>query len=200
MKSMIAANVGFNRKRLSEQIQFKARKSKMHDCLMLWSQIIYRHRTASISPNIVRFYGARPEAERIVRFLINIFDIVRCPAKFRYYLKLHGARTALLGPLRVKWHRPGTVRCPGGARPAFAFIGRAPDAFCLKLISYDSNGVRAPYGAWPGIVRCLTSAKNFNKSFTKSADARPGTGRCFMSLTVTGEKRHFFAEVHIAFT
>ena len=27
--------------------------------LMLWSQIIYGHRTASISPKIVRFYGAR---------------------------------------------------------------------------------------------------------------------------------------------
>jgi len=27
--------------------------------LMLWSQIIYGHRTASSSPKIVRFYGAR---------------------------------------------------------------------------------------------------------------------------------------------
>ena len=27
--------------------------------LMLWSRIIYGHRTASISPKIVRFYGAR---------------------------------------------------------------------------------------------------------------------------------------------
>jgi len=27
--------------------------------VMIWSQIIYGHRTASISPNIVRFYGAR---------------------------------------------------------------------------------------------------------------------------------------------
>ena len=26
---------------------------------MLWSQIIYGHRTASISPKIVRLYGAR---------------------------------------------------------------------------------------------------------------------------------------------
>ena len=31
-------------------------------------------------------------------------------------------------------------------------------------------------------------------------DARPGTGRCVMSKTVTGEKRRVFAEVHIAFT
>ena len=28
------------------------------------------------------------------------------------------------------------------------------------------------------IVRCLTSARNFKKSLNKSADARPGTGRC----------------------
>jgi len=27
--------------------------------LMLWSQIIYGHRTVSISPKIVQFYGAR---------------------------------------------------------------------------------------------------------------------------------------------
>ena len=28
--------------------------------VILWSQIIYGHRAASISPTIVRFYGARP--------------------------------------------------------------------------------------------------------------------------------------------
>jgi len=38
--------------------------------------------------------------------------------------------------------------------------------------------VRAPYGARPGIVRCLTSVRNFQKSLKKSAVARPGTGRC----------------------
>jgi len=32
------------------------------------------------------------------------------------------------------------------------------------------------------------------------ADARPGTGRCFMSQNATGEKRHVFAEERIAFT
>jgi len=31
-------------------------------------------------------------------------------------------------------------------------------------------------------------------------DARPGTGRCFMSRTATGEKRRVFAEEHVAFT
>jgi len=34
---------------------------------------------------------------------------------------------------------------------------------------------RVPYGARPDIVRCLTSAKT---SLNKSADARPGIGRC----------------------
>ena len=41
-----------------------------------------------------RPYGARPAAGRIVPFFINFLDIVRCPVKFRYYLKFHGARTA----------------------------------------------------------------------------------------------------------
>ena len=51
---------------------------------------------------------------------------------------------------------------------------------------------RAVYGARPDIVRCLTSAKNIEKSLNKSADARPGTGRSFMSRTATGEKRRVF--------
>jgi len=80
--------------------------------LMLWSQIIYGHRTTSISPKIVRFYGARPAAGRIVRFL-NIFFIVRCLVKFRYYLKFHGASTAFgrvnEGKMTSTWHR----RVPG---------------------------------------------------------------------------------------
>jgi len=108
---------------------------------MLWSQIIYGHRTAFISPKnrtILRSpYGARPAAGRIVPFFIKCLDIVRCPVKLRNYLKFHGAR--LVGSTRIKWHRPGTVRCPDGARPAFAHIGRAPDDFSLKFISYDSN-------------------------------------------------------------
>jgi len=41
-----------------------------------------------------RPYGARPAAGRIVRYFIIFLDIVRCPVKFRYYLKFHGARTA----------------------------------------------------------------------------------------------------------
>jgi len=31
-------------------------------------------------------------------------------------------------------------------------------------------------------------------------DARPGTGRCCMSRTATGENRRVFADVYIAFT
>jgi len=60
--------------------------------LMLCLLIIYGHRTASISQKIVRFYGARTAAGRIVRFY-HFLDTVRCPVKFRYYLKFHGART-----------------------------------------------------------------------------------------------------------
>jgi len=79
---------------------------------------------------------------------------------------------------------------PGRRRLAFAYIGRAPDVFGLKFKSHDFNGDR------PGIVRCLKSAKNFENLFhisNKSADARPGTGRCFMSPTATSEQRRVFA-------
>ena len=104
-----------------------------------------------------RPYGPRPAAGRIVRFFIIFLDIVRCPVKFRYYLKFHGAR------------------------PAFSYIGRAPDDFYLIFISYDSNGAR------PGTVRCPAGHRTMSdkrqevsnqKSLNKSADARPGTGRC----------------------
>jgi len=98
----------------------------------------------------------------------SFLDIVRCPVKFRHCFKFHGARTAFG---RVIEGKKNIGRAPYGARPAFAHIGRAPDDFCLKFKSYDSNSAR------PGIVRCLTSARNFQKSFIKSADARPGTGR-----------------------
>ena len=149
---------------------------------MLWSQIIYGHRTASISPKIVRFYGARPAAGRIVRFLIILLDIVRCPVKFRYYLKFHGAHTAFgrviegkmtsAGHRTVSWqhsagvctHRTGTVRFL-----SFEIL--------YRTMSYNRQ--------------------EYRKSLNKSADARPGTSWCFMSRTATGEKRHVFAEEHI---
>ena len=47
---------------------FTALLSYMGNHLMLWSQIIYGHHTASITSKLVRFYGARPAAGRIVRF------------------------------------------------------------------------------------------------------------------------------------
>ena len=90
-----------------------------------------------------RPYGARPAAGRILRFFINFLDIVRCPVKFSYYLKFHGARTAFGRVNEGKMTSAGH-----GARPAFAHIARAPDDFCLIFISYDSNGAR------PGTVRC----------------------------------------------
>jgi len=98
--------------------------------VMLWSQIIYGHRMASFSPKIVRFNGARPAAGRIARFFLSFsLDIVRCPVKFRYYFKSTAPLRSLVGSLKVKWHRPGTVRC----LPAFAHIGRAPEDFFLNL-------------------------------------------------------------------
>jgi len=117
---------------------------------MLWSQIIYGHRTASISPKIVRFCGARTAPGRRQEESCDFWtflDIVRYPVKFRYYLKFHGARTAFGRFIEGKL-RPGTVRCPDGARAAFIHIGQAPDHFCLKHLSYDSNGAR------PGTVLC----------------------------------------------
>ena len=64
--------------------------------------------------------GARPAAGRIVRFFIKFLDIVRCPVKFRYYLKFHGARTAFgrvnEGKITSTGHRTGTGRCPSGHR------------------------------------------------------------------------------------
>ena len=79
-----------------------------------------KNRTILLSP-----YGARPAAGRIVRFFIIFLDIVQCPVKFRYYLKF---RTA---PVR-------RLHTSDGHRTIF----------CLKFISYDSNGAR------PDTVRC----------------------------------------------
>jgi len=131
---------------------------------------------AKIRTILRRPYGARPAAGRIVRFFINFSDIVRCPVKFRYYLKFHGTRTAFGRVTEGKITSAGRRTVPG--RRLHTSDGHRT-IFCLKFKSYDSNGDRpAPYGARPGIERCLTSARNFQKSLNKSADARPGTGRC----------------------
>ena len=38
----------------------------------------------------------RPAGGRKIRtiFFVNFLDIIRCPVKFSYYIKFHGARTA----------------------------------------------------------------------------------------------------------
>jgi len=79
---------------------------------------------------------------------------VRRPAGGRKILLAPVRR--LVGSLRVTRYRPGTVPCPDGARPAFAHIGRATDAFCIKTLSYDSNGAR------PGTVRCLAGHRTLS--------------------------------------
>jgi len=85
--------------------------------------------------------------------------------------------------MRVKWHRPCTVRCPGGARPAFAHIGRAPDDLCLKFISYDSNGVRLIFynaGRAPAdvfIYRHRTAPVQYVTTPEKILKNRPVPGR-----------------------
>jgi len=71
-------------------IQFQIHFPKQGDTyLMLWSQIIYGHRTVSLSQKIIRFYGA---AGRIIRFFYHFFR--HRTVKGRYYLKFYGARTA----------------------------------------------------------------------------------------------------------
>ena len=65
-----------------------------------------------------------PAAGNIVPFLFKCLDIVRCPVKYRYYLKFHGARTA--------FGRVNEGKMTSAGR-RFAHIGRAPDDFGLKL-------------------------------------------------------------------
>ena len=140
---------------------------------MLWSQIIYGHRTASISPKI------------------NFLDIVRCPVKFRYYLKFHSAHTAFGRVNEGKMTLAGHRTVPGWRPVTICTHRTGTGRFLFKI-----------YIVWfqRCIIRCLTSAGNFKKSLNKSADALPGIGQCFMSLTATGEKRRVFAVEHIAFT
>jgi len=123
-----------------------------------------------------RPYGARPAAGRIVRFLINFLDIVRCPVNFRYYLKFHGARTAFGRVTEDKITSAGHRTVPG--RRLHTSDGHRTIFDWDLYRTIPTVPVRVPYGARPGIVRCLTSARNFKKSLNKSADARPDTGRC----------------------
>ena len=135
--------------------------------LMLWSQIIYRHRTASIAQK--KSSCRRPGAVESYDFLVNFLDIIRCPVKLSYYIKFHGARTTFC------WVIEGTITSAGhrlhtsdGHRTIF-----------WKFNSYDFNGGRASYDVWK-------EQGTFENLFTS-----------FMSRTATGEKRRVFAEVHI---
>ena len=125
-------------------------------------------------------YGARPAAERIVRFLVKFLDIVRCPVKFRYYLKFHGARMTFgrvnEGKITSAGHRTVPGRRPAGV--CTHRTGTGPFLFKIYIVRFQQclSGHRTV--PRPGIVRCLTSAGNFQISLNKSADARPGTGRC----------------------
>ena len=106
---------------------------------MLWSQIIYGHRTASISP--VRLpAGGMKNRTNYHQFL----DIVRCPVKFRYYFKFHGARTAFgrvnKGKMTAAGHRTVPGRRPIGVCTQQAGAGR----FLFKI--YIVGFQRCPSG------------------------------------------------------
>jgi len=98
-----------------------------------------KNRTILRSP-----YGARPAAGRIVRFLINFLDIVRCPVKFRYYLKFYGARTAFgrvnEGKMTSAGHRTVPGRRPAGVCTHRTGTGR----FLFKM--YIVRFQRCPFG------------------------------------------------------
>jgi len=91
-----------------------------------------------------RPYGARPAAWRIVRFFYQVLDIVRCPVKFRYYLKFHGARTAFgrvnEGKMTSDGHRTVPGRRPVGVCTHRTGTGR----FLCKI--YIVGFQRCPVG------------------------------------------------------
>jgi len=119
------------------------------------------HKQSYISTTPVR----RPAGGRKKRTILGqLLDIVRCPVKFRHYLKFHGARTAFCRIIEGKM----TLY---NARPAFAHIGRAPDDFAVLVWNFNRTISTAT-------VRCLQCARNFLKSLNKSKDACPGTARC----------------------
>jgi len=120
----------------SRESIFLVLKYKSTNCYNhLYVGLCYDHKS---STDTVRVYftkqrtirrcpcGARPVAGRIVRFL-SILDIIRCPVKFRYYFKFHGAQSA------------------------FAHIRRTLDDFCLKWKLYDLNktNCKTIFMKWP---------------------------------------------------
>jgi len=171
---------------------------------MLWSQIIYGHRTASISPNIIRLYGARAAPGRRQEESYDFWsflDIVRCPAKFRYYLKFHGARTAFGRVMEGKMTSAGHRTAPG-RRPAGVCIhqtGTGRFLFKMYILRFQRcpSGHRtvpgwASYDAWQAPGTFINILTNRPMPVRAPVDAHLGTCRCFMSRTATGEKRHDF--------
>ena len=115
--------------------------------LMLWSQIIYGHCTASISPNIVRFYGARTAPgrrhEESCDFFYQFLDILRCPVMLRFYFKFHGARTAFgrvnEGKMTSAGHRTvsgWSFTTPAGHRTT-SYGARAGTGRCFHIQTPD---------------------------------------------------------------
>jgi len=140
---------------------------------------------------------------------INFYDIVRCPAKFRYYLKFHSARTAFVRVIEGKM-TSAVHRTVPGRRPAGVCIHRTSTGrflfkkFIVRFQWCPSGPRTVPGRASCDVWQAQRTLKNIltNRPMPVRApdDALPGTGRCFMSPTATSEKRHVFAEVHIAFT
>jgi len=126
-----------------------------------------------------RLYGARPAAGRIVRFFIIFLDIVRCPMNLRYYLKFHGTRTAFGRVIEGKITSTGHHTVPGW-RPAGVFThptGTGRFLFNIYIVRFQ----RRPSGHRTGPAGHHTMSdkrQELSKLLNKSADARPGTGRC----------------------
>jgi len=104
-----------------------------------------------------RPYGARPAAGRIVRFFIIFLDIVRCPVKFRYYLKFHGARTAFgrvtEGKITSAGHHTVSGRRPAGVCTHRTGTGRL--LFNIYIVRFQRRPSghrtvpgRASYDVW----------------------------------------------------
>jgi len=93
-----------------------------------------KHQTIRRRPCSARAAPVRRPAGRRNAFC-QFLDIVRCLVKFRYmyYLNFTALERGFVRLFRLKGQCPGTVRCPDGAWPAFAHIGRAPDDFDIKF-------------------------------------------------------------------
>jgi len=156
--------------------------------IMLWSQIIYGHRTASFSPNIVRFYGARtaPGRQQEESYDFEHFlDIVRCPVKFMYYCKFDGARTAfgrvIEGKMTSAGHRTVPRWRPAGACTHRTCTGRFLFNKLIVLFQRCSTGQRTvlggtSYDVWQAPRTFKNLLTNRPMPVRAPDDARAGTG------------------------